>query len=434
MHEQALPLSTCYGTVMRLSLPYGQSEMDLEISTDQVTLLESERRAADPIRFALATPICAPRLRDLVKPGQSIVIITSDITRSCPTDLLLPAVMEELEASQVQHEDVSIVFGLGSHRKQTPDEQARLLGAWYGQVRCMDSDPEEVVYVGSTTRGTPIEAYAPVVQADVRIALGNVEYHYFAGYSGGAKALVPGVCSGRTIQHNHAMMVDDQARVGILNGNPVREDLEEGAAMIGLDFILNVIMEGDQIVLAAAGHPIHAHRWACHALDYLGSTPLDAPADIVVVSAGGFPKDINLYQAQKALDNAALAVRPGGVITLVAECRDGMGNATFERWMRGTDAPRILQRIQEGFVLGGHKAAAIAAVQQRAHICLVSTLPDDLVRACGMTPFANATAAVVAVLEQLGSDATIVVIPQGGAVVPRVSGGSHPPKTQIGAV
>ena len=255
---------------MRISLPYGHTEMELEIPSERVTVLEAARKVADPIRFALATPIGTPRLRDLVKAGQTVAIVTSDITRPCPTHLLLPAVMEELEAAHVARGDVSVVFALGSHRKHRADEQARLLGDWHGRVRCMDSDPADTVLVGVTKRGTPIEAFAPVVQADVRIALGNVEYHYFAGYSGGVKALVPGVCSVRTIQHNHALMVEPLARTGILDGNPVRADLEEGAALIGLDFILNVILEGDQVALAAAGHPIHAHRWACQALDYLG--------------------------------------------------------------------------------------------------------------------------------------------------------------------
>ena len=359
-------------------------------------------------------------------PGQSIAIITSDITRPCPTPLLLTAVMEELAEAGVAPADVFVVFALGSHRSHRPDELASLMGEWHGRLRCLDSDQAQMVYAGTTQRGTPIEAFAPVVQADVRIALGNVEFHYFAGYSGGVKALVPGVCSMRTIQRNHALMVEARARTGILDGNPVRADLEEGAALIGLDFIVNVIMEGDQVVLAAAGHPIHAHRWACQALDHMMSTHLDEAAGIVLVSAGGFPKDINLYQAQKALDNAASAVQPGGEIILVAECPDGMGNATFEQWMTGSDAATILERIQANFVLGGHKAAAIAAIQQRSHISMVDALPPVLVRACGMEPFQDVTTAVAAALTRVGPGARIVVIAEGGSVVPKMDEAKRP--------
>jgi nickel-dependent lactate racemase len=285
--------------------------------------------------------------------------------------------------------------------------------------------------VGVTARGTPIEVCEPVVRADVRVALGAVEYHYFAGYSGGAKALVPGACSAATIRHNHAMMVDPQARAGILDGNPVREDIEEGAALVGIDFILNVIMDEGQVVLAAAGHPVQAHRWACQAVDYLSAVPLARLADIVVVSAGGFPKDINLYQAQKALESAGAAVRAGGVIIWVAECREGLGNATFEQWMVGASADAIMQRIRQEFVIGGHKAAAIAAIQQRATIYLVSSLPAALVRDCGMEPYTDVAAALASARSACGPMAHIVVMPEGASLAPQVAAVTPPDRSRF---
>ena len=259
-----------------------------------------------------------------------------------------------------------------------------------------------------------------MVRADVRVALGNIEYHYFAGYSGGYKALVPGVCSAKTIRHNHAMMCEPGACLGRLDGNPVREQIEEAAAMIGLDFILNAIVDEGTVALATAGHPIVAHRWACAALDHLSRVPLGCCADVVLVSAGGYPKDINMYQAQKALDNAAAAVRPGGVIIWVAECPEGLGNATFERWMVGSTPEQILARIQEQFVLGGHKAAAIARVQMRAEIWLVSSLAPALVRSCGLQPYASVEDALQAAFARFGSDASIAAMPEGASIVPTV--------------
>ncbi len=401
---------------MHVALPYGQTHLTLDLSDACVDVLEGRRMAIDLVRLALATPIGRARLHKLVSPGQKITILASDVTRPCPTARLLAAVLEELEAGGVKRADVTVVFGLGTHRTQTPAEQARLLGDLYGQVRCLDSTSAAMVPVGVTARGTPIEVCEPVLQADVRIALGAVEYHYFAGYSGGAKALVPGVCSAATIRHNHAMMVDPQARAGILEGNPVREDIEEGAALVGIDFILNVIMDEGQVVLAAAGHPVQAHRWACQAVDYLSTVPLEYLADIVVVSAGGFPKDINLYQAQKALESAGAAVRAGGIIIWVAECREGFGNTTFEQWMVGASAGSIIQRIRQEFVIGGHKAAAIAAIQQRATISLVSSLPANLVRDCGMEPYADVAAALESARSACGPLARIAVIPEGASL------------------
>ena len=386
-------------------------------------LLEPNRPSHDSIRLALAAPIGSPHLHKIVRPGHSVVILTSDITRSCPTHLMLPPLLEELAKAGVQDEDIQVIFALGSHRAHTDEEHIKLIGAEMAQrLRYLDSDPDQTVYVGTTSRGTRIEAFEPVVDADIRIALGNVEPHYFAGYSGGAKALVPGVCSLATIQGNHAMMVHTMASVGILDGNPVREDLEEGAAFIGLDFILNVIVDAEHnITAAAAGHPVEAHRWLCHILDYQRKIAVEQLADIVIVSAGGHPTDINLYQAQKALDNAAAAVRPGGVIIWVAECSDGFGNPIFKEWLVGSSADDILDRIQTRFVLGGHKAAAIACVLKRASVILVSALPPDLVRDCGLSPHADFDSALGAALDVVGPNPVITVMPAGAAVIPTTS-------------
>jgi lactate racemase len=406
---------------MQISLPYGHGHLPVEISDAYAPIvLEPRRGTIDPVRLALAAPIGSPRLRHLVRPGQSVVIVTSDVTRPCPTADLLPPVVEELAEGGIGLQDITVVFALGTHRAHRPAEHAALLGSLYGCVRAVDSDPNCTVYMGTTSRGTPLEVFEPVAQADVRIALGNIEYHYFAGYSGGYKALVPGVCSPRTIRHNHAMMCEANACLGKLDGNPVREDIDEAGAMIGLDFILNVIVDEGAVALATAGHPMQAHRWACAALDHLSMVPLSCCADVVLVSAGGHPKDINMYQAQKALDNAMAAVREGGVIIWVAECAEGLGNATFEVWMRQLTPQQILARIQEEFVLGGHKAAAIARVLSRAEIWLVSGLDPEIVRSCGFQPFSTPEAALEAAVARNGREASIVVMPEGASIVPSI--------------
>lgn len=410
---------------MEIVLPYGSDGLRLEIDADaaHMAILKPRRSAAEPVNMALAAPIGSPPLHELVQPGQSVVIVISDITRPCPSYLMLPPLVAELSAAGIPDEDILVVSALGTHRPQTQAERERLIGPeMAARLICIDSDPLNIRHVGTTSRGTPIEVFAPVIEADVRIALGNVEPHYFAGYSGGAKALVPGVCSGNTIRANHAMMVDVAAGLGVLDGNPVREDIEEGASLIGLDFILNVIIdENHKIITAAAGHPVAAHRWLCRVLDYQSKVVIDQPADIVIVSAGGFPKDINLYQAQKALDNAAAAVKAGGQIIWLAECSEGFGNSTFESWMVGHEADAILARIRENFVLGGHKAAAIARTQKRAEISLVSGLPAEMVRACGMRPFSDVETAYNTILSEVGSASLVAVMPEGAAVVPAIA-------------
>jgi nickel-dependent lactate racemase len=193
-------------------------------------------------------------------------------------------------------------------------------------------------------------------------------------------------------------------------------------AMLGVDFILNVIVTGQhRIVGAVAGDVTAAHRRGCELVARHSMVTIEKPADIVLVGAGGYPKDVNLYQAQKALDNAAYAVRDGGALILVAECPEGLGNETFETWLAGTSSPdELLARIQHEFVLGGHKAAAIAAVLKRARVYLVSALPDELVRKCGMVPAADPEQALGRAFEELGPEAELLIVPYGGSILPAV--------------
>jgi nickel-dependent lactate racemase len=409
---------------MPIAIPYGHQKLILKDidAAQHVQVLEPRRTSLDPVRLALAAPIGSPRLRELVMPGQKIAIVTSDISRPCPTDRMLPSVMEELGAAGVLDSDVLVVFGLGTHRPHTQHEREVLAGPdMAARLRLVDSDPADTVRVGVTSRGTPIDIFRPVVESDIRVVLGNVEPHYFAGFSGGLKAIVPGVCSVETIRFNHAWMVDPHAWAGALENNPVRQDLEEGASFLGVHFMLNVILDSDKnIVTAAAGHPIAAHRWACQVLDYMSVVEVDRKADIVVISAGGFPKDINLYQAHKALENAAQLIAQDGIIICVAECPEGFGNAIFEEWMVGSDPDSILERFKQGFVLGGHKAASVALLQKKAQIWLVSNLPDWLVRNIGMQPFHEVNEAFEKALSIMGDRATITVLPEGSAVVIRV--------------
>ena len=409
---------------MKIELAYGHGHFnfDLPAAENNLTTFQPHRNSIDPVCLALAAPLDSPRLCELAHAGQKVVIVTSDITRPCPTHLLLPPLMDELASAGIRDEDVTVVFALGSHRKHTPEEQRTLTGnAMTERLHCIDSDPGQTIQIGCTTRGTPIEIFEPVVRADFRIVLGNVEPHYFAGYSGGAKALIPGVCSVNTIRANHAFMVDPLACSGNLDTNPVRQDIEEGAAMLGIDFMLNVVLDSDKnIVVAAAGNPITAHRWLCKVVDAVSMNHVKKQADIVIVSAGGYPKDINMYQAQKALDNAAAAAKPGGQIIWLAQCQEGLGNKTFEEWMVGSSPEMILARIQQDFVLGGHKAAAIARVLKRANILLVSDLPDDLVRQCSMEPYHDLDSALQAALGRCQPDPLISVIPEGGSVLLKV--------------
>ena len=373
---------------------------------------------------ALENPIGTPRLREIVKPGEKIAIITSDITRPCPTYRIMPALLDELYAAGCRREDITLVFALGSHRGHTPEEMKKLAGERaYGEIRCVDSSREDCVHVGVTDCGTPVDITRVVAEADRRICLGNIEYHYFAGYSGGAKAIMPGVSTREAIQSNHSMMVREEAHAGNLDSNPLRQDLEQAAAMVGVDFIVNVVLnEHKQIVRAVAGDLVKAHREGCRFLDRMYLKKLDARADIVLVSQGGAPKDLNLYQTQKALDNAKHAVKKGGTIILIGSCKEGLGEKVFEQWMLSAPtAHSMIERIGREFQLGGHKAAAIAMVLENAEIYLVSDLEPAFVEKIFLKPAKSAQEALDKAFERLGPDATVLAMPYGGSTLPKVA-------------
>ena len=415
---------------MQLELGIGSGTQSVTIPDDcvrQVLLpnpVQHELTGEAEVRHALSAPIGAPALGEIVKPGEKIAIVTSDITRPMPTWLVMPALLDELYAAGVWAEDITLVFALGSHRPHTEEEKRHLAGdRAYAEICCIDGDPADCVHLGVTEAGTPVDIVRVVAEADRRICLGNIEYHYFAGYSGGAKAIMPGVSTRAAIQSNHSMMVREEACAGNLTTNPLRRDIEEAAAICGVDFILNVVLdEHKQILRAVAGDVTAAHRAGCAFLDTLYQKEIEARADIVLVSQGGAPKDLNLYQTQKALDNAKHAVRDGGIVILVGSCREGLGEATFEEWLTQARQPHdLIDRIRREFRLGGHKAAAIAMVLEHAEIYLVSELEPDFVRSLFFTPFDTVQAAYDAAREKLGADASVIVMPYGGSTLPKVT-------------
>lgn len=412
---------------MEFKLGFGKQQISFDIAPENLigvlepNTVEVELTGEAEVRRALSAPIASAPISSLVKAGEKIAIITSDITRPMPSRVVLPPLLEELQAAGVRDDDITVVFALGSHRKHTEDEKKYLVGEEvYNRVRCIDLDVNDCVPLGTTSTGTPVNIFRPVVEADRRICLGNIEYHYFAGYSGGAKAIMPGVSTREAIQKNHSMMVLEEAKAGAIATNPLRQDIDEVARFVPIDFILNVVLdEKKNIIKAVAGHYIEAHREGCRFLDSLYKVKIREQADIVIVSAGGYPKDINLYQAQKALDNSKHAVKEGGIIILAASCKEGLGEHVFERWMTTSESPeQMIDKIQQKFELGGHKAAAIAMVLKKARVMLVSDLDEAFVRSIFLEPYKDIEEAISEAMRAAGSDARIIVMPYGGSTLP----------------
>ena len=412
---------------MKLEFGYGNGVQAVEVPQKnllavlQSNALEHLRHGQEAVRYALENPIGAPRLRQLARPGQKIAIVTSDISRPLPSYDVLPGVLDELYAAGVSPSDITVVFALGSHRPHAQEEMIRLVGQEvFDQVRCVDSDPKDCIHMGLTQAGTPVDITRVVAEADFKICLGNIEFHYFAGYSGGAKAIMPGVSTHEAIQANHRMMVSEDACAGKLEGNPLRKDIEQAGDICGIDYIVNVVLdEHKHIVYAVAGDVTQAHRVGCEYLDRMYRCVIPERADIVLVSQGGAPKDANLYQTQKALDNATHAVKKGGTIILMGACPEGLGSKKFESWLvSAPTAHSMVERIGKEFELGGHKAAAIGMVLENADIDLVSEMDPEFVKSIFLNPQPSAQAAFSQAMEKYGPDATVIAMPFGGATLP----------------
>jgi len=359
-------------------LKYGKGSVTLQIPKKRllgVLKPNSFIPHGKSIPEALRSPVGIETLPKLLDRNDTVVLVISDVTRPCPTPRILPHIMRQLKASGISRDNVRILIGTGTHRGHTPAEKSKLLGKYATLIpQVVDHDLDSTQHIGTTRRGTKISVNPLLLEADFALAIGNVDVHYFAGYTGGHKAVIPGVAGKQTIERNHSLMTQPNAEPGVADSNPVREDLEEAGSRVGLRYVVNVVLdEGNRIVAAFAGEPVIAHRAATKIVDQFVKVPIEQPADVVVASAGGYPRDINLYQTHKAIENAAHAVKDGGTIIVVAQCGEGFANSTFQNWtMNASSLDEIGRRLSKEFVLGAHKAYALSKIAKRAEILVVS--------------------------------------------------------------
>jgi nickel-dependent lactate racemase len=412
-------------------IPYGKTDVCTRIPTKNYlgTIdAKEEPGVADPmaeITRALKEPLSSKLLSEIIKPESKIAIVVDDFTRPAPSNLMVPPLLDELNKLGVKDENVTIIFGCGTHRACKPEEAKRLLGEnIVNRFKTVSNDcrDKEHVYIGTTKRlGTKVQVHKAFAQADVRILTGDIELHYYAGYGGGRKSVLPGVSSIETIQHNHAHLLDPNSKTGILEGNPVHEDMIEAARLAKVDFILNVVTNSkNEIVKAYAGDLEQAFYEGVKLIEEMYKVPIDRRADIVIVSPGGHPMDIDLYQAYKGVDSALEAVKRGGVIVWVAECAEGHGNEVFYNWMvKFKEVKDMEKEIKRNFVMGGHKSYYLLKALQKVKIILVSTLPDYY--AVNVFKLKTARAVNDAIQEAFtiaGSDAKVWVIPHGNLTLP----------------
>ena len=407
-----------------INIPFGHNDITVFIPGENLAGIimpsepEYKMNGISLIKAALKNPVNCNRLCKKVTPNASVAIIVSDATRPTPTAQMLPPILDELYRGGIKDENITIIFGLGIHRKQTTDEMKKIVGNdIFNRIRCIEHNNSKCRRVGETSRGTPIEIFEEVLDADVIVCLGNIEFHYYAGYSGGAKAILPGVSSRKSIMTNHKMMINENASTGRID-SPVRQDMEEAAQYVGVDFLLNVVLNSKkEIVYATAGHVIDAHRMGVVEVDNMYKIAVE-PADVVIVSPGGHPKDINIFQAHKALDNAKNAVVEGGTIILAAQCSEGLGNAVYEHWNNESKTPDdAIMKFKHSFEFGGHKAALIAQLAKKYDLYLVSDLSDADAKNAFFKPASSVQEVLDGVLNRK-PDARVCIMPYGGLTLP----------------
>lgn len=417
---------------MRVHLQYGRDGLDVDLPGHDVTVVApryvpglADEYAA--FRAAIESPIASPTLSELVGSRDRVAIVIPDITRPLPTDRLLPWLLQTI--AHVPDTQIVIINGTGSHRANTPSELATMVGSAilsrYRVVNHDSHDPSTLASAGVGADGHPVLLHREYVNADRRIVLGFIEPHFMAGFSGGAKAVFPGIAAIDAIMryHDARMIGDPKTTWGLLKGNPTQDRIRHDGTLLPIDFCINVTLNRDrQITQFFCGDVLIAHDRGCAFSRETAMVPCDRPFDVVVTTNSGYPLDQNLYQAVKGMSAAAQVVAPSGYIATAARCNDGFpAHGNFRTLLMQHESPRaILDTIlAPGFLLYDQwEAQMLANIQMKARVGLFSELPDDDVRRAHLEPIRDIAAVVDREIAAKGADANIAVLPEGPMTIP----------------
>jgi nickel-dependent lactate racemase len=417
---------------MKVKLAYGKGHFEVELPEGRTTVIEPahvpglpNERAA--IFQALENPIGAVALRNWINPGNKICILFTDITRATPNDRIIPWLLEYLVA--VPRENITLLNAVGTHRPNTQAELEQLLTpAVVRDYRVLNHEPEnpaELRQLGVTRDGTPAMLNRHLLEADVRIITGFIEPHFFAGFSGGPKGIMPGVAGLETVVSNHGTknIGDPNSSFGITTGNPIWEEMRDIALRVGPSFLLNVALnEKRQITGVFAGDLLGAHKVGCEFVRQSAMQKFAAPFEIVVTTNSGYPLDQNLYQGVKGMSAGARVIKPGGTLILACECREGVpANSSLDQILRSASSPEEILTLlaTPGFVKPEQWQAQIQAlIQRKANVLVRSSLPDAVIRAAHLTPCHDIAATVANLVANQRNGTRVAVLPQGPLTIP----------------
>jgi nickel-dependent lactate racemase len=423
-------------------VPYGKETLSFSLPPGMqvsqafpkpVSPLSDEKSAVEK---ALANPVGTPPLQKLAQPGNRVCIVFTDITRSCPDELLVPPILSELKSAGITDDGITLLCGIGMHRPSTREEKIAKLGAEIvSRYRVIDNEPQNsaaLVDLGTTASGVPVSQHRAVVEADLVIATGIVEPHQYAGYSGGRKTLAVGAAGEALIAHTHgpAFIDHPRTRLGRIEGNPFHEAITEAARRAGLRFIVNVVLDDDKRVLRVmAGDPEQAFQDLVAFARSVYEVPIPRQYDIAIGGVG-FPKDSNLYQASRAPSYLFFAptcvIRPGGYFIIPARCEEGAGSGVGEQRflsaMRDTpDVQSILDDARKnGYPPGQQRAVVMAKVLEKSKVIIVGSECPDIVAACKMIPAATMDEAIRIAAKDTGVSCDVLIVPHAMLTLPVV--------------
>ncbi len=419
---------------MQVKIPYGSTQCSVQLP-EHTTILRSRPApvlADEHNEFvkALREPIGASPLAALVRPEDRIAIIISDITRPTPNERIIPWLLQEL--AHVPRTQFVIINGTGSHRANTRAELVQMLGEdVVNSVEIVNNDafdPASLVYLGVSASAVPVWVNRRYVEVDFRIVTGFIEPHFFAGFSGGAKGIIPGLAGIQTIQalHNARLIGDAYATWAMLRGNPIHQGILDAVRLSPPEFMVNVTLDQERHITGVfAGDYIQAHYAGCSSVALMATQAVDAPFDIVITSNNGYPLDQNLYQSVKGMTAAAQIVRPGGAIVTIAECRDGLPeHGNYKALLQMRTSPAALLDLINSPDFQMHDQWQVqkqALVQLQADVYLHSSLPDEVVHAAQLLPAPDLQGTIDQLLQRFGPNARIAVLPEGPVMVPYVA-------------
>jgi len=419
---------------MKVNLAYGHGHLSVELPDNRTTVIEPSRKPGLPderaaVIAALEKPIEAKPLREWIKPTDKVCILFTDLTRATPNERLIPWLLEHLDGV-VPRENILLLNQLGTHRPNTKEELEQLLTAEvvknYRVINHEPENPDALVQFGTTRDGTPALINRHAAEADVRIVTGFIEPHFFAGFSGGPKGIMPGVAGLETVVSNHGAknIGDPKSSFGILEDNPIWEEIRDIALRVpGKNFLLNVSLNEDRDITGVfAGDLLKAHRVGCEFVRNSAMQKFDAPFDIVVTTNSGYPLDMNLYQGVKGMSAGARVIKEGGTLILACECSEGVpANTPLDKLLRSAKSPEeiLAMLATPGFVRPEQWQAQIQSlIQRKARVLLYSSLPDDIVRSAHLTPCRDIGATVAEIISRNGNGARVAVLPQGPLTIP----------------